>query len=185
MRNEAVYRRRRAVALLILLAIVVLIIWGVSALVRAVTSGGNEPNDASNPKPTATQGAPAACDPATLQLEVAAKGTSFELDGSVDFAVSVTSNGEADCLFDGSDKNRVLAIRSGNDAIWSSADCASDEPRELLMSEGSQDSQTITWDVERSVPGCEGKQKKLRAGTYRAVVQVGENKSPEFVFMLT
>ncbi|SNS91642.1 hypothetical protein SAMN06309944_1355 [Micrococcales bacterium KH10] len=192
MRNEPVYRRRRAVAMVVLLVILALLIWLITAIVGLFTSDGDATPPTQNTadsgdtdeSPKSQQGAPANCAADALELSVATQGTSFEVGSKVDFVVTVTSKAADPCLIDASDKSRVLSIRSGNDDIWSSAHCAADEPRELLMSEDTKDSQTITWRTERSVPGCEEGQRKLRAGTYRAQVSLGDATSEELVFTL-
>ncbi|GAA2242778.1 hypothetical protein GCM10010401_14630 [Rarobacter faecitabidus] len=189
MQNDPVYRRRRAVALVIVIALLVLIIWGISAIVTAIRGSGDEAapsRQAASPSQSGEQtpGAPAECAADDIELSVSAANATYSLGGEVDFAVGISSKSKSPCLVNGSDASRVLTIRSGNDAIWSSGDCADDAARDLLMSEGSKDSQTITWKMTRSAPGCEKVKGKLRAGTYRAQVQLGKAKSEGFIFTL-
>ncbi|GAA2521861.1 hypothetical protein [Rarobacter incanus] len=187
MRNEPVYRRRRAVALTALIVVVALLVWAIGAIIGALRPG-TKPRTSASPSAAATSaaatGAPQNCSADGLVVALATKGDSFALGGKVPFAVSITSTADADCLIDVSDTSRVLTIRSGSDQVWSSADCGSADPKELLMSKGSKEAHTVTWKIERSVAGCKDGQPALRAGTYRAQVSVSGAKSDEVSFIL-
>jgi len=183
MRHEAVYRRRRAVALLLLVLVIVAVVLVVKALAspsgatRAATSTPT-PSSAPTTTPTATT----ACDAKDLDLTIATDKTTFALGSKVPFVVSVGYDGELPCLVDASDVSRAVVVTSGSDRIWSSADCAEQDERTLLLSKGDVDRATVTWTMVRSEKGCSKGLPDVRAGTYKARVSLGKAKSEPVVF---
>lgn len=185
MRNEPVYRRRRAGALVILLVLIVGIVFAIKFI--AGGSGPEKTPAADKPKSSssASKGPTSDCAPADLMLTIATDATSFSVGEKVPFVVSVTYQGEGSCLIDGSDTVRTVVVTSGQDRIWSSADCADKKPRALLMSNGDVDRQTVTWKTQRSAVGCGDSLPKLRPGTYKVQAVMGDVKSENLAFTLS
>ena len=80
------------------------------------------------------------------------------------------------CLIDASDHSRVLTITSGGDTVWRSDACDVDS-RKLLLAAGDTDTQTMTWNTNRSGQTCteDSKLPKVDAGTYTAQLSMRDH----------
>ncbi|SJM54397.1 hypothetical protein CZ771_07075 [Actinomycetales bacterium JB111] len=173
------------VALLLVLA---LIIWGVWAAVGAIFGGSDDEEDDPTPTESSTESAsetssddattaqvapggdPVDC--VTEDLEVSMEPSGRYAGTPVTFAISVTNTGQLDCLVDAGLSQMVVTVSSGNDAVWSSAHCAPDDSRMLLLGpDGSSDSE-VEWPGTRSSEGCPEDAAPVTPGTYRAAITV-------------
>ncbi|MFH5821971.1 hypothetical protein [Georgenia sp. AZ-5] len=164
--SRATIIRRRIVALLILLAVAALVVWGVSAAVRALVGDREIAVAEATPTPTGPTD-PGPCEPRDLEADLtpAASGTGQP----VTFTLTLTNDGAAACLTDAGRGSLVVTVRSGSDRVWSSADCVGEAaPRELLLDTGDSTETKLTWNGSRSAAGCAGGQGAAREGTYRA-----------------
>ncbi|GMA30318.1 hypothetical protein [Litorihabitans aurantiacus] len=81
-------------------------------------------------------------------------------------AVDVATTSDVPCLVDLGSGATMVEISSGEDPVWSSAQCPfAPESRRLLLGEDAEDSQSLTWNGTR----CDGGE-VAGAGTYRIVV---------------
>ena len=88
--------------------------------------------------------------------------------GITDIDVATTT--DVPCLVDLGSDATTIEISSGDDVVWTSAQCAyTPSERRLLLGEGATDTQAVTWAGSRSAPGCTGGQPVAEAGTYRIV----------------
>lgn len=184
MRNEAVFRRRRTVVLVALIVVVIAVVLVVKAL---SSSGGVTTPKAEPDVPPVSQSTPSAtttCNSDDIDVVVATEGTNFAIGSPVAFVVSLTYRGEQPCLIDASPLARPVVVTSGKDRIWSSADCAEQDERMLLLANGQVDRQTVTWNTERSDKTCTENLPTPRAGTYKVKVSLGSAKSEPAVFTL-
>jgi hypothetical protein len=185
MRQEPVYRRRRAVALLLLVLVVAAIVLVVKALATpSGSSSAKTPAPTTSTTPSVTPTATTACDAKDLDLAVATDHTAFALGAKVPFVVTVTYHGEQPCLVDASDVSRAVVVTSGKDRIWSSADCAEQDERSLLLAKGDVDRKTVPWPMVRSAEGCAKGLPDVRPGTYKVRVTLGDAKSDALVFTI-
>lgn len=180
-RQRRIYRRRRIVVGVALLTALALTVFCVYSLVRGAVAVGVR----------AMQGAPsvereAMPDPAQVTgvreclagevtLQLVPSAASVGVGGSLDFSASITYTGSGSCLVNGSNGNRVLTITSGGDEVWRSDSCPVDD-RMLLMAKGDVDTQTITWNANRSGSECveDASLPKVDAGTYVAQLSLAD-----------
>lgn len=207
--SQRTYWIRRTVALLILIALITLVVFGVKAIVRAVTGAGNKDkgsNSAPQSSPTketpaseqtpdtdksnapdeelepAQADGPQECDPALLETTVGAPSTQFSVGQTNQFTVLTKYTGTEKCTLDVGVATRTLTIFSGDDRIWSSADCDQSGSSVMLMEKGTQDTSQIAWDMNRSEKGCTKDLPKAKPGTYRAILHTGGKDLEPYVF---
>lgn len=179
-------------ALLLLAGIVV----GVVTIVRAVSGGtaGQDGAPSSSPSPTATPTPteqptaplPTACtaEQATLGV-VVPPGASAGSGTTATIEVSVA--GDQPCLVNLGSEALEVEVYSGEDLVWSSAQCPfTPAVRELLLPGGATDVQKVRWSGLRSREGC-ASDVTAPAGTYRMVATQtyeGERLTGEATFQL-
>ncbi|KAE8764346.1 hypothetical protein [Georgenia thermotolerans] len=171
--SRAVIIRRRIVALLILLAVIALLVWGVTAVVGLLTGGDDAP---AAEQVTAAETETGPVDPQPCQsrdLEVDLAPTAAAAGKPVTFDVTLRNTSQAACLADAGRETLVLTVSSGEDRVWSSADCpAEPAKRALLIDSGDTVKTTLTWDGSRSAQGCPGGQRAAGGGTYRVTASL-------------
>lgn len=179
-------------ALLLLAGIVV----GVVTIVRAVSGGtaGQDGAPSSSPSPTATPTPteqptaplPTACtaEQATLGV-VVPPGASAGSGTTATIEVSVA--GDQPCLVNLGSEALEVEVYSGEDLVWSSAQCPfTPAVRELLLPGGATDVQKVRWSGLHSGEGC-ASDVTASAGTYRMVATQtyeGERLTGEATFQL-
>lgn len=192
-RSAATFRRRRVIVVVLAVLLLAGLALGVWALVAALT--GNDdggatatPSAGATPSTTApaettepaepettepaigsTPPQPTACTAEEATLAVDAP-SSARVGAGVTFSLDVATTTDVPCLIDLGSDATTIEIRSGDDVVWSSAQCAyTPSERRLLLGEGATDTQAVTWAGSRSAPGCTGGQPLAEAGTYRIV----------------
>lgn len=185
-RQRRIYRRRRIVVGVALLVALALTVFCVYSLVRgAVAIGVRAAQGAPGiereavPDPMRTTGV-RECMAGDIELQLVPAATGVGVGGSLDFSASIAYTGSGSCLVNGSDAGRVLTITSGDDQVWRSDSCPVDD-RMLLMAKGDVDTQTITWNTNRSGSECvaDADLPKVGAGTY--VAQLSLKDDPDVV----
>jgi hypothetical protein len=173
--SRGVFVRRRVVALLVLGALVTALVLLGQVVVRAVQpmmGGDAEPGAGRAAPPTPEPlGPPRDCGAGALELTVTPAEAEFTVDEAVELQVTMRHVGARPCLVDGSDAGRPVLVHAGDELVWSSAHCASQE-RPLLMGRGDEVSATVRWDRHRSVEGCAADQPEVAPGTFTVVVGV-------------
>lgn len=204
--SQRTYWIRRTVALLILIAVIALVVVGVKALAKALSDGEQKPKstqseqdkpapDPATPEPAPDKGketeekavegeesGPKACDPAKLQMTVSAPTTQFSSAKTNEFSVITKYSGGEACTLDAGLGARPITVYSGEDRIWSSADCDETGARVLVLAEGVQDTAQVPWDMRRSDDKCTPELAVAKPGTYRAVLTLDKTESEPFVF---
>ncbi|NUR25262.1 MAG: hypothetical protein HOV83_05340, partial [Catenulispora sp.] len=94
------------------------------------------------------------------------------------FTVTALNKGTADCDVDLSPKSLVLNIFSGQERIWSSADCATGGADLRGIAPGSAQTVTYTWNRLRSAAGCPAGGQSAKLGTYYGVVSLAAGTGP-------
>jgi len=141
-----------------------------------------------SPSPGATVDVARACTTTDVGVSAVAVGSPFAAGTLPVFDVTVTMNGTTPCKLTVDPENSLLSVRSGNDRIFNSQDCAADPTittREFILQPGA-DTQVfeLTWNRQRSAEGCVTVNATPREGTYRATVTLQGIASEEAVFQL-
>ena len=141
------------------------------------------PSPSAAPSPTKPAG-PVACDPAAMRLTVAGFQR-VKVSTKQAFTLSVINGGTEACDLTISPKTYSLTVRSGDDRIWSTADCAKWLPEEkVTLKPETAHEFTVEWPLRRSKSGCKIVKGKLKAGTYVATAVLLEKASAKQVMQL-
>ncbi|TGO05730.1 hypothetical protein [Serinibacter arcticus] len=193
-RSAATFRRRRLIVVVLAVLLLAGLAVGVWALVGALTGGSGDGQGATTPtggatssstaptgttepaEPETTEPAigstppqPTACtaDQATLAVDAPSSG---RVGAGVTFSLDVATTSDVPCLVNLGSDATTIEILSGDDLVWTSAQCAyAPSERRLLLGEDATDAQAVTWAGTRSAQGCTGGQPVAEAGTYRVV----------------
>lgn len=113
---------------------------------------------------------PVACAPEALALSIDLAGDSLPHGQTAAFPMTVRNVGDVPCLVDLGYSGLELTLFSGDDRVWSSADCHGDLPEhdEYLFDLDYSRTVTISWKGRRSAPDCAPDQNYAGTGTYRA-----------------
>jgi hypothetical protein len=185
------YWRRRLV-LLVALVLLVLVVKSVlggggggTPKAAPEPSGTPRPTHSATPRPTPTSASgPVECRDSVLQLTTASDAASYPVGTSPRFTVTVKNTSKVTCRRDLGPLQ--LVVKSGDDRIWASTDCAPKATRALQgLGPGGSLQTTKTWDGKRSKPGCTGARSEVRPGTYTVRATVGSLTSTVTVFKVT
>lgn len=138
-----------------------------------------------SPSPSAsTPSGPVACDPLSTKLSVTGF-QSVKTKGKQTFSLGLTNNTAANCVLTLSPSTYVLKVSSGNDRIWTTADCTKLVPvKKTTLKPGASYEFKIDWTLKRSKPGCKLVDKELGAGTYVATASFQSSGNARFVMQL-
>lgn len=123
-----------------------------------------------SPKPTKTP--PPSCDPDDLRATLTGK-RKFKAKEDLTFNLSLINGGARSCVVEVTADTFELKVTSGNDRIWSTADCAKSVKsiKQTIGPEKAVEWQ-LTWDGKRSVKGCKTRPEVPRPGTYIATAHL-------------
>ncbi|AEG43335.1 hypothetical protein [Isoptericola variabilis] len=156
--------------------------YGIGRAVEAVREAWPDPgpqllaDKAVPPEPLDVSGPAGTCTAQEVDLTLTAGATSVREGEPLVFTVGVENVGRVPCLFDGGAASLAVTITdaSGEDRVWSSADCASGT-QELMLGPGdAAPPREVRWSSVRTVPGCEGGQPPVTPGTYQAKVTMAD-----------
>ena len=89
------------------------------------------------------------------------------------FQLSLINGSDQTCMARVTRKNFTLTIHSGNDRIWSTADCPSViKPISRKLGAEHAVAWSLTWDGKRSKPDCKSARKVTHPGTYVATAKL-------------
>jgi hypothetical protein len=179
-----VYWRRRAVVLGVI-ALIGVVIWFLVTSPRGDDSQG-QPTVSSSPSvtpsistslsPGATLDASRPCDAADVTVTATPNPGVFPAGSLPVFDVSISMEGLSPCKLTVTQENSELLITSGSDRIYSSLDCPNDatiNEREFILQADSPDEMfQMTWNRQRSAPGCATATATPGAGFYWAAITV-------------
>lgn len=181
-RPAVVYWARRALVLLVPLVLIGGLVWLLLPKGGAPVTATPAPRSSASVTPVVTPtltpantpttptapAAPTACAAESLSASLAGYGT-VKVGGKQPFKLTLTSQADADCLFDAKVGTVELAVSSGSDRIWTTDHCAKLLPgKTLTLSKGKPVELSIDWPVKRSAKGCKTAKDALGAGTYVA-----------------
>ncbi|MFR0573857.1 hypothetical protein ACLUWS_01215 [Bifidobacterium boum] len=184
-RRRAVYRRRRIVVGIALVLAVALTVFCVYSLGRGMAAIDTTIRHddlmavSRKPVPAPKQKSKVKdCTASNVKLSLQSDSQSVPVGGAMKFTATITfvPKDSSSCLVDASDHSRVLTITSGGDTVWRSDACDVDS-RKLLLAAGDTDTQTMTWNTNRSGQTCteDSKLPKVDAGTYTAQLSMRDH----------
>jgi len=189
-----VYWKRRLIAGVSAAAILVLLVWVVTS---ALTSGSEEPSPGSSVESSvessgstaqsADTSASRACAASDVVITTTANPTAVAAGALPVFDATVTQDGPSACKLDTDADGTELLITSGEDRIYSSADCPDDETiasKQLILEPGSSEDLSVTWSRQRSAPECTTVTAEPGPGTYKASLAIQGIQSEVATFTL-
>lgn len=197
--SARVYWIRRSLVLgvvVVVVAIVAWMLWPKPAPVTAVPAAAVTPTTSATPdaatvgqtqtpsaSPTPT--GPVACDPGFTRLNVA--GFKQVKSGAKQvFTVSAVNGGTQACILAIKPATFELAVSSGDDRIWSTADCKDWLPaKTLTLKPQAAHEFSVTWPLVRSSAGCKTSKDAVRPGTYVANATYLETAKSRQVMLVT
>ncbi len=118
------------------------------------------------------EGGPVDCPAEQLRPTLAGKQR-LALKRSTTFHLSLINGSDQTCIARVTRKNFELKIYSGDERIWSTADCRSIiTPISQRLSSEHAIAWSLTWDGKRSKSDCRSAREALRPGTYRVTAQL-------------
>lgn len=184
-----IYWRRRVFVIVAIVVFALFLWWAISAL----SSGSPGTAPTSSPESTVTNSPTVSADPGrpcTGDDYTVATTVPVEVSASekVAFTVTVTSTSDSPCKLDPTADSK-LAVRSGNDAWFDSADCPADfalfDSEAFIIEPAKTRDLTTTWNYGRDDKGCVAELQKAKAGTYKATVTVAGVKADEATFAVS
>ncbi|MFI7633843.1 hypothetical protein [Nonomuraea sp. NPDC049400] len=101
------------------------------------------------------------------------------------FLVTLVNTGPVMCTADVGPRAMEIRITSGEDRIWSTADCVSGVGSEVKkLQRGVPYVRSLEWDRHRSSTDCRATPATALPGTYVVTVHMGELRTPKGVFHL-
>lgn len=168
--DKSVYRRRRIVVfggLLIVIALIVLLIMSLSGAfagsgARDSGSGAQKvdvPADitAQEKQKSATEkkeGEPDACAQARVMVTAVVDHDSYDPGELPELSLTVENTSEVECIIDLGTAAMTFEVSSGDDIVWRSTDCQTDQTkRQIILVPGKPlETEPIVWDRTRSDP---------------------------------
>ncbi|SNU01961.1 hypothetical protein SAMN06298212_12121 [Ruaniaceae bacterium KH17] len=175
------YAARRILALVLIAGVITAAVFGgiwLFGFVKTVLSDRLSPDPTVTVEPT---DAPFTDQPTACDLNVTEWTFSVdagEAGAKTNIPFTVTNNGEIPCLINSGASSLVLTVTSGDDRIWSNADCSNDD-LQLLLGAGDSTERWPVWAGNRSAPGCTKVDAVPEAGTYRLQVTYNGIEIPE------
>lgn len=116
---------------------------------------------------------PVACLPGAVALELGLTTSTADAGSRVDVPITITNTGQVPCLLDVGNASLQMEVSSGNDTIWTTAQCpAGKDERPILLAAGGVEETAISWNGRRSAADCPNDTDAARAGTYRIQVSL-------------
>ncbi|GLX00643.1 hypothetical protein [Microtetraspora sp. NBRC 16547] len=141
--------------------------------------------DAKEAKAAAPRRPGDACDPKDLVLSLRGGQQTYAGSAEPTFLMTIVSTGRVDCTVDVGPRMLETRIVSGNDRVWSTADCVSGEGTDIqMLKRGVPYVRTIRWDRHRSGADCAVKRAAALPGTYVAWTHADGLQSSKTVFYL-
>ncbi|MEV1167307.1 hypothetical protein [Nonomuraea sp. NPDC049784] len=158
---------------------------------RTLAMGTASPSPTPTTTPTATvaaapkrPGDPCAKEDLVLSLQ-GGKEEIYSAGARPTFMVTLVNIGPVMCTADVGPRAMEVRITSGEDRIWSTADCVSGVGSELKkLQRGVPYVRSLEWDRHRSSTDCRATPATALPGTYVATVHMGELRTPKGVFHL-
>jgi hypothetical protein len=186
--NRVYWRRRMIVlgGLVLIIAVIVLIIVRPTDSPPPVSAETSAPpaETAETPAPPVSTD-PVPCDASQISLVAVTDADSYAEGVDPQLSWTVSNVGSVPCIIDVGPSHQLFTVTSGEETIWTSSDCQSDQgDYALTLEPGSEptSSVSIDWDRTRSAPDtCDSEREPVTAGgaSYHLNVEVGGFTSAE------
>ncbi len=117
-----------------------------------------------------------ACGVDDVQITVAANEANYPAETLPVFNVRVAHTSASPCFLSTSGADSIMLITSGNDRIYSTADCPAEStlnPRDFLLTDNAEEQFQVSWGRTRSTEGsCDKPEATPQPGTYNATVTI-------------
>ncbi len=114
------------------------------------------------------------CADSDLLVTPTTDATSYGVGSTPVLTVTIKNAGQVACQRAVGRGAVELIVTSGSDRIWSSQDCSTNDPQDVLtLLPGEQHVLHVTWSGHRSAPACAGARPAVQPGTYRLTARVG------------
>ena len=146
------------------------------------TTGGTSPSPAQT---SDSAGLPRHCQPSDIVISVSSSRSSYRHGQQPEFDVNVVSTANRTCAFNVGPKFLSLVIMAGGKRIWSSADCVGGHGSLMTnLARGVPTVLPVTWNRQRSAPGCTATSRRVRSGSFTASASDGSVASNPVTFRL-
>ncbi|MDO9063028.1 MAG: hypothetical protein Q7U41_00485 [Microbacterium sp.] len=179
--SPKVYWRRRVLVLLAAAAVIAII---VLIVVRPGAGEAASPMATPTPAAPAVPAEPEKCKPRDIAVTPVTDAPSYDQRQLPGLSFTIENIGVAPCDYNAGNSQQEFLITSGDDLIWSSADCQKKPQDEVVTLHPGEpkSSAVIEWDRTRSSPEtCNAERPPVIAGgaTYHLTVSVGPVTSDE------
>ena len=126
------------------------------------------------------------CGGKRLRVEAATDADTYPAGSTPRLTAVVVNAGTGPCRLATQPGARSWSISSGPDQVWSTDDCGHRSSVRLeRLKAGHQVTYAVTWDGNRSEPGCASPGAQAQPGTYRLDVTVDGARAQPVIFHLT
>ncbi len=160
-----------------------------SATPTAARTGPVEAQPAPSERATARAHIPhrpgSPCAPGDVVISLLESQQSYPQPADPRFTIYVVNAGGSTCTFDAGPRSLRLEVKSGPVHEWSPADCAHGSTSDMVrLRRGVPVVKHLSWNRERSDPGCPSPRASALPGTYTATATDGALSSQTEVFLL-
>ena len=146
----------------------------------------DEPDSPSpTPDPSATL---AVCTSGDIEVSAVTDKDSYGAGEKPKLSISMTNNGDTECVMNVGTAAQAFTIASGTDTWWRSTDCQREPSDQMVKLEAGKTVKSVeplVWDRTRSsVDTCEGDRPAALAGYYNLTVTIGGIESEPRQFRL-
>ncbi|WP_051442253.1 hypothetical protein, partial [Arthrobacter sp. H14] len=145
----------------------------------------DDAEDAAASGSSSEAGADSTCDESSIAVSASTDKTVYTPEEKPVLTLTVSNEGQTECSVNQGTSEMEFLITSGEDRIFSSADCQVDSTDNYQTLEaGQSEKANFIWDRSRTAPGCDAVDANPMPGTYILVTKLGEWTSEETIFKL-
>ncbi|WP_055509058.1 hypothetical protein [Nonomuraea pusilla] len=158
---------------------------GLRTLAMGTASPSPSPSPSKSPKAPRTRRPGLPCTEKDLVLSLQGQGEIYADGAHPTFLITLVNTGPVMCTADVGPRAMEIRIMSGEDRIWSTADCVSGPGTDIeQLDRGVPYVRTLDWNRRRSSPDCRAEPPSALPGTYVVGARMGKLRSPKAVFHL-
>lgn len=148
-------------------------------------SGGGSGGGEAAPDIPAPRQASDPCRPEDIVVTAEADESDYASGEEPTISLSVVNLGEQTCTVDVGPATMEIVVKSGDDRVFSTADCVDNGSRNEQLEQGRPITTTFTWDRKRSWEDCRDDDENAGSGTYQADLHsIYDNGAERVVFRL-
>lgn len=142
----------------------------------SATPGASDSTGSASPS-ASRRGGKTLCPTDDVRVSVRADRKFYDPGEQPKFTVIIVNLRKSPCYIDMGKEAAFLKVISGEDRVWSNADCSSRKDRDLRkFASGDVYTSTMTWKRTRSAEGCENTDIEAKPGYYVVDARVGKAK---------